>query len=863
MNSSRNIGRLSDSDRMSAAISDTDSLMSKEFDFAHVLEILRKFKWFIFLVTTIVMMAAAYYSLASIPVYRSTATLLVEAQKANVISIEEIYDVDDTNSEYYQTQIELLKSRELARSTIQSLKLWDHEELQGVIVEEETEEEVANKPAHLKAIDTAKAYLDPYVTQAKEVSVNVFNKVKNKAYSIAGIEIPDSDATADSQAATETTEPLSEAELARNLELRAIRNFTRRVIVEPVRKTKLIKVSYESADPELAAIVANEIGKQYIASYLASKSEVTATASQWLSRRLTELKSTLAESESRLREFKKENGLVDVDGRVGRLNEQELLLLTTELSQVRSQLSTTSDLYNEMRSLKGNTRLLAEVSAVQADPLVRRIKIEQGVAQRSLDELSNRYGSKHPKVIDATSQLASLNAELKENIDRITESVGKDYKLLLKRVSSIESNLAEGKQEIQEIGSKKFQLDVLEREAATNQKLYDTFFNRYTEAGSAQGLEQANARISEAAVPSPSPVRPRKTLITGVAGLGALVFSIILAFVFDALDKTIKGSRDVEKKLGLKLLGVLPLVKKRRRAKGMPLSPVGHADKAGPFAEAVNATRTALCIGNRSDDYNIILITSSVPNEGKTTSSVNLAYSFGQQERVLLIDGDMRRPSVGKALGWDANVAGLSDLIKGEVSPSECIRRGVLSNSFDVLPAGKIPNHPLELLTTVRFENILSELSKYYDRIIIDSAPVHAVTDALVFSKFSDAVVYVIKSHDTSINIIKRGIDRLEQVDANIVGCLVTQANMNKLASYGGDVHYSGYYDMYGYTEKDNSLKGKTVGYEDFVDDSPIFDYSDFVHLDKRRIRTIGDKFKTKRSSNAVRNDKKAVEAAR
>jgi len=827
-----------------------------EVDFTHFFELLRRHRWLVLLLTSALTIAAYLYVSTITPVYRSTATILVEPQRANVVSIEEIYDIDDSQSEYYETQIQLLKSRELARNTIEALNLWDHKELHGLVEENSGHNELDNSDPSITENNIFQEYLAKAQTKANRAIAHVRTTISK----IRPTEASDSAVT---QATT--SDSTSNEITRRDYELRAIRNFTNRLIVGSVRKTKLIKINYDSTDPELAAKIANEIVEQYVASHLATRSEVTASASQWLSRRLTELKSKLVDSEKRLRTFKKENGLVDVDGRVGRLNEQELLALTKELSETRSKYSSTSSLHSELKSLGNSPELLGGISAFQSDPIIRLIQIEQGKAQRTLDELRNRYGEKHPRVIDAMSQLETLNQEQASNVARLVNSVGKDLQLLATRITDIESKLEFGKKEIQEIGSKKFELDVLEREANTNQKLYDIFFSRFTEAGSANGLEQPNARLVEAAVPAPGPIKPRKSLITAMVGAGAFVFSILLLLILDRLDNTIKGSRDVERKLGLKLLGVLPTVKLPifSNDKTAPLHPIGNADKAGTFAEAVNATRTAISIDEKSANYNIILVTSSVPNEGKSTTSINLAYSFGQQEKILIIDGDMRRPSIARTIGLTSNSPGLSDLIKGSTTPSNCIRRGVLNNTIDILPAGSIPDHPLELLTDVRLELLLSKLSQYYDRIIIDSAPIHAVSDALVFSKFSDAVLYVIKSHDTMIPIIKRGLDRLTQVNAPIIGAIVTQADMKKLSSYGGDIHYGGYIDHYGYSEK-QIIREKHAHNPDLFDDlnsEERDDFSNFVHLGTPRTRTIGEKFRSSRLSQNDSNRRAPLEA--
>jgi len=408
--------------------------------------------------------------------------------------------------------------------------------------------------------------------------------------------------------------------------------------------------------------------------------------------------------------------------------------------------------------------------------------------------------------VDAKSQLSTLNNSLQGHVLRVVNSIEKDYQLKQQRVASIQSKLATGKKDIQQLGTKKFELDALEREVATNQDIYDTFFNRMSEARSADGLETANARISDFAVAPVNPVKPKKQLIIALAALASLVLSMLMAFLYEQMDDTIKSTNDIEGKLGLKLLGILPLVKTGVFGKGqaLPLNPSEIPDKKGTFAEAISTARTAICMEDGEEGRKIIMVTSSVPGEGKSTASINLAYSLAQLERVLLIDCDMRRPTVARAAGLDKNVPGLSSLITNTAAARDCIVRGAFGGSVDILPSGPIPDQPLELLSSKRFEKILEQLGNYYDRIVIDSAPTQAVSDALVLSKHCDALVYAVKSHDTSLDLVKRGVQRLRQVNAPIAGILITQVDIDKITSYGGDYYYQGYYDYYGYTEKGN-----------------------------------------------------------
>jgi len=785
----------------------SDRSFAEQLDLQHYLRILRKHKWPITLFTAAVTALAAYYAYTATPIYRSTSTLLIEQQKA-AISIEELYGVESENADYYETQFQLLKSRSLAQRVVDKLGLWEHPEFASSSTP-------VNDGGRQDAVDG-------------EPATGLASKIGDLAGSL-GLGGASDDATAEATlvmdesaptmldadkamadgdvAAFPTPDPVARTDGSSELTIeqeRVLAAFQKRLSVAPVRKTKLVNISFESADPVLAARVANTVGQQYITAYLDSKLEMTNKAQEWLGERLGTLKTQLDEAEDRLIAFKQENGLVDVDGGVARLNEQQLLLLTAELAQARSELASARDIAREVTRVQDQPDLLQSIPAIQADALVQGVRIQQGTAQRELDELRNRYGDRHPRVVDAIGRLASLDNTLQGHIRRVIGTVQKDLQLAEQRVASINANLASGKSDIQAIGNKKFELDALQREVTTKQGIYDQFYSRISEANSADGLETANARVSDYARPPVAPVKPKKQLIIALAALASLVLSMLMAFLYETMDDTVKSTNDIEGKLGLKLLGILPLIKGGMfgRNQELPLDPTQISDKKGTFSESVNTARTALTLDEGEGGRKVVMVTSSVPGEGKSTAAINLAYSFAQLERVLLIDCDLRRPTVAKAAGLDKNVTGLSNLITRTATARECIKRGMFGGTVDVLPSGPIPDQPLELLSSARFAKILEQLSDHYDRIVIDSAPTQAVSDALVLSKLCDGVVYVVKSHDTSLDLVKRGVQRLEQVKARLAGVLITQVDIDKITSYGGDYYYQGYYDYYGYTEK-------------------------------------------------------------
>ncbi len=783
----------------------------EQLDLQHYLRILRKHKWPVTLFTAAVTGFAAYYAMTATPIYKSTSTLLIESQGTEgLVDFKEIVGVDTQNQDYYQTQYELLRSRGLAQRVVNRLDLWNNPEYSPDARASEAQSEAARRevlgesPSGIAGlIERGKGILGVTPSENAE-SDNTVNSEPVK------IELASVTQIGEGLDISQELEG-SDSKLSPN-RLITVANFMSHLSISPVRKTKLVKISFESPDPAFSAIVANTVGEEYISSYLDAKLELTTTTTAFFSERLATLKQILDESEQRLIGFKEANGLVDVDGSVGRLNEQELLLATAELAQARSDLSGKADLYREVQALRNQPLLLQSIPSVQADPLVQNVRIELGQVQRQIDELGNRYGERHPRVVDARSQLASLNTTLEGHINRVVGSISKDYQLVRQQVASIEAKLVAGKQKIQAIGTKKFELDELSREVATNRDIYNEFFSSISEAKSADGLVSANATISDAAVPQQRPIKPKKQLIIAIAAIASLILSMLMAVLYEQMDDTVKSTNDVEDKLGLKLLGILPLIKGGMfsRTQELPLNPTEIVDKNGTFFEAVNTARTAICIDDRDKPRQVIMVTSSVPGEGKSTTSINLAYSLAKLERVLLIDCDLRRPTVAKAAGVDKNSPGLSSLITQTAPARECIKQGAFGGVVDILPSGPIPDQPLELLSSKRFEKILQKLTTHYDRIVLDCAPTQAVSDALVLSRLADAVVYAVKSHDTSIELVKRGVQRLRQVDAPFAGVLITQVDMDKVMSYGGDYYYQGYYDYYGYTEK--GVNQKTGG---------------------------------------------------
>ena len=723
-----------------------------EINIKEYLRVLIKNKWMIAFITAITTCLAIAYVTSATPIYQASSTLLIEGDQNNVVSIQELYGFDASDTDYFQTQFEILKSRELAEKIVDKLGLTEHPDF------------------------TTSSGFDAMAAARKLLGM-----------------------AEDSPAPDKQAEMLSvmDPEMRRRF---VAQRFLNRLSVEPIRKTKLVRLGFESPDPVFAAHVANSVGEIYIEDYLDAKAEMTAKAADWLTERLSILKVSLQESEEKLQAYKEETGLVDFGGGVTRFNEQELANFSAKLVDAQREMAEAEALFNEVQRLSTSApEVLENLPAVQQSALVQTYKVDRAEVEREIDELANRYGDRHPRMVDARSRLTVIERNLDLEIQRIMSSIQKDYELARSNVRTLEGRVAGGKSEIQSIARKSFELDQLQREVDANRNLYETFFNRFRETDEASSLDSTNARISDAAVPPLSPAKPKKSMIVALGFLLGLIASVAIAFLREYLDETVVGADQIESKLGLPLLGILPKLK-ANKATELPLSPVNLNDPKGTFAESIRTIRTSLTLGAGEDTDKLVIITSSVPNEGKSTLSANLSHSMAEMEKVLLIDADMRRPSVHKTLGLPSDSPGLVNLVEKTSRAADCIYKGLVGN-LDVMPAGGVPGNPLELISSKRFGYLLEQLRKHYDRIVIDCPPVQAVSDALVLSRYADSVLYVVRSGETPFPVAQRGVKRMQQIGASIKGLVVTQVDIEKMRAYGGDHYYQGYYDYYGYSE--------------------------------------------------------------
>jgi capsular exopolysaccharide synthesis family protein len=583
---------------------------------------------------------------------------------------------------------------------------------------------------------------------------------------------------------------------------RAVNRFKRGLQVGLVRNSQLAQISFATFDRELAASVPNAIAETFIESDLDARMAMTQKAAEWLRERMGELRSKVDASEKALQDYRDRERILDAKGVALSGAGKQLETLTgavIEARQKRAEAEGALALVQQIRS----GRLQASydsVPAVLKSAIVQQMKVVEAEAERRLSDASKRYGPEHPKLIQAKSEYEAARDNTRRQVEIVIAGLSKELDQARANEQAVERALAQSKSDIQGINRKEFQLGVLEREVQQNRNLYDMFVNRLKETNATGDLQSTIARVVDPATTPAAPFAPDKQQIVLITAIATLVVAALMALLLDRLTNALNSTADVEGRLGVPALGVLQKIKGFSK-KGFVSELAFFNDTQSTFAEAVRTVRTSVLMSSLDEPHKVVVITSSVPEEGKTTLSFNLACALGQVKKVLLVDGDLRRPKIGKLVGRDSRLPGLADLVAGHAQVSQCVffdeRAGI-----HLLTAGTVPPNPLELLSSKRFEDVVTKLKEAFDIVLIDSAPLQLVSDAQVLSQFASSVIYVVKADATPYQVAQNGLKKLRRVNAPILGVVLNQLDLEKAEKYYGE--YSGYksysgYKKYGY----------------------------------------------------------------
>lgn len=562
--------------------------------------------------------------------------------------------------------------------------------------------------------------------------------------------------------------------------------------VEPIPESMIVLLSYEDTDPVRAAQMANALSRSYVDQNLALALATAGNAESDLGAQLNDLEKTLKNSEQELLDFRKKNVLIAPRGEGGiSLVDQNLFSLKGKLDEAQRLKKQLESRRTRLKAAESTGDLLSVATeAVLESQLISQLKQDYIEAQRDLLDLKAKgYLEKHPTLIVQEEKVKWLKENLDREIRNVLESLEIDYRDALTQEQSLDKDLSEAKNEALDMAEKELRYHQLKRKVEDDEQLFSMAQQRFREIGFTKALTGNNVELIEEARAPGAPYKPNMRYNITISFLVGLIGGIALVLLFAVIDSTLKNEAEAKQAFGMDFLGIIPMLKPEE---GKNADLYAHHAPHSPIAEHYRNIRTQLLFASKKQ-LRTLLVTSASPREGKTTTTLNIGVTMANAgARTLIIDADMWRPRVHAALGMD-NDRGLTALLLKEATVEEVVRETEVKNLF-VLPCGIQPPNPSEIIGSERFAEVLAELSTKFDRVIFDSPPVSAVTDAVVLSTKVDGVVVVARAGSTTRDMARQTGSRLRNVSAPVLGVVMNAVDLSA-KSYG----YYSYYNRYGY----------------------------------------------------------------
>jgi exopolysaccharide transport family protein len=574
----------------------------------------------------------------------------------------------------------------------------------------------------------------------------------------------------------------------------------------------IIKVSFRSPDKDLTANVVNTLMSTYTENNFKSRFDSTMQASDWLSKQLVDLQMKVETSQEKLVRYQKEHEILGIDEKQN-ITTAKLDELNKALTQAESERMDKESVYRLVQAGDADT-IASAASALdaagagnQSGGLLESLRTKEADLKIQAAELSTQFGPSYPKLAQLENQLKEIDAQLLAETRKVGGKIRGQYMAALQRENMLHDALEKQKQEANKLNESAIEYSLLKRDLDTNRQLYEGLLEKLKEAGVSAGLRSNNFRIVDVARVPTAPVEPNIPRNLAFAFMLGLTSGVGLAFLLEGLDSTVRTTEQAQMISGLPPLGMIPLGSRTAREGANPKRLVIATSKEAvelitqvrpqsQMAESYRALRTSLLLSNLGAPPKVIMVTSALPQEGKTTTSINCAVVLAQKGiRVLLIDADLRRPSIHKTLGMGPR-SGLSNVLTGSATLQQAITRSPTLPNLDVLPAGTPPPNPAELLASANMRDVLQELRGQYDHIVVDTPPTLSVTDAVVLSPRADAIVLVIRSGQTTKQALRRSRDILMQVNAKVSGVLLNAVDLSS-PDYYYYYEYQGKYARY------------------------------------------------------------------
>jgi polysaccharide biosynthesis transport protein len=584
--------------------------------------------------------------------------------------------------------------------------------------------------------------------------------------------------TGDTAAEQAALQPPSQEELTRS----SVDKLTKSLTVAPVRGSRIVKVSIDHTDPSVAQKLANGYAEVFITDNLDRRFDATSYARKFLEERLQQLKGKLEDSERQLVKYAEEQGIIRLDDNKN-LSATDLEATNVQLAAVRSDRIKKELLWKQAQSTDG----LGLKEILDSDAVKSNRKLRTELAAEYQQKLAV-FKPAFPDMVKLRNQIKELDRQIQTEVSAIKQSIESQYLAAKEEEEQLASQLETTKTDVVDQRNRSIEYNILQREVDTNRSLYDGLLQRYKEIGVAGGVGTNNISVVDNAALPLLPRSPNLLLNLALAFIGGLALGAVTALLLDFLDDSFKSPEDVEQHLSLPVVGLVPIPKA-----GMSIEEELLDARSG-MAEAYRSLRTGLQFATSDGLPKTLLVTSSKPSEGKTTTTISLARSLANLGlQVLLIDGDLRNASVHKRMAC-GNSVGLSNYLSGAKIPEEVVQ-ATDTEGLVLISSGPLPPNPAELLNGPRLGSLLALATQSFDIVLIDGPPVMGLADAPLLSTSTQATLLVIAANETRKSAVKLALRRLQFARANIIGALLNKFNAQE-AGYGygyGDYEYHSY----------------------------------------------------------------------
>ncbi len=715
--------------------------MEQEVNLRDYFLVLKKRKFVIFSVLTIVFLVSLIRTFSTTPFYTSGTEALVERNRGPV-GLDSQYNYADPF--FLETQSAIIKSIKVAKRVVESRKLASNYRI--YFIED-------NKDTSPSFLGSVKATLVGTIQQ-------FMSSLRENVGSGGG----------GSAEVAFQPEPLSDEDIIAVM-------IQRGLAVQTVKETKIIRIYYSHKSPLIAQLVADAVTKAYQDEILDMKLTTSRYALQWMTAKADDERKKLEESEATMQRYMRNNDLVTVENRLA-IAPQRLAEFSSQLSKAQADRKALEDVFRQIELAGKNIFQLENIPVFADNPVLKGLREGIFKARQNIAELSKKFGEKHPLMIKANDELGQLLAQQQAEINRVAATTKNSYELAKSKENNLQDLLDATKNELLTLNEKFIQFSIMKRDVDANRVVYEALTANIKKEGVTEQSQSVNVWVlKEANCPS-VPSRPDKKRDLGLGLLLGLLGGIGCAFLLEYLDNTVKSEKDLETKFGLTVLGSVELLKE----KGTEIESYMVKKPLSPLAESYRLIRSGLLLSSAEHPPRTMLVTSMHAKEGKTTTTINIARVLSQSgQKVLIIDCDLRRPRVHSVFAME-NSIGLSNFLTGNIQ--ENIIHKVPGEEIFLITSGSIPPNPSDLVSSRKLKILVEKMAESFNFVLLDSPPVQSVADSLALSRIVDGTIVVVRAGTTTYEMLQSGLRKLKDVQCRLLGCVLNGQKKSNLASY-------------------------------------------------------------------------------